>query len=175
MPSQDEGPEMSLDSEDAVVGKLGIESLDNLTDEQMYALGIEIPNMSDDVRKKLIDTLPGLQKFLEEAINAAERVSSRSIDARGDEAKLVHEAYADGRRMLMGQLSRDDLSEERRAYLIEEALKTADKQAEFARANGAAGERTAKAVANTGARYALIGAFTVLALAGGKAVISRLR
>ncbi|WP_374975035.1 hypothetical protein ACEYYH_14400 [Microbacterium trichothecenolyticum] len=155
--------------------KLGVESLDNLTDEQMYALGTEIPNMSDEVRKKLIDTVPGLQKFLEEAMNAAEQVSSRSIDARGEEAKLVHEAYADGRRILKGELSRDDLSEERRAYLIDEALKTADKQAEFARANSAAGERTAQAVANTGTRYALIGALTVFALAGGKAVFSRLR
>lgn len=166
---------MSLDSEDAVMKVLGVESLDNLTDEQMDALGIEIPNMSDEVRKKLIDTVPGLQKFLEGAMKAAEQVAAKSIDARGDEAKLVHEAYADGRRILKGELSRDDLSEERRALLVDEALKTADKQAEFARANSSAGERTAQEIANTGAKYALIGAFTVLALAGGKAVISRLR
>lgn len=166
---------MSLDSEDAVMKKLGVESLDNLTDAQMYALGMEIPDMSDDVRKKLLDTVPGLQKFLEEAINAAEQVSSKSIDARGDEAKLVHEAYADGRRILKGELSREDLSEERRAYLVDEALKTADKQAEFAQANSAAGQRTAQAMANTGTRYAVIGALTVLALAGGTAVVKRLR
>lgn len=166
---------MSLDNEDAVMKKLDVESLNDLTDEQMFALGTEVPNMSDEVRKKLIDTVPGLQQFLEGAMKAAEQVSSRSIDARGEEAKLVHEAYADGRRILKGELSRDDLSEERRTYLVDEALKTADKQAEFARANGAAGERTAQAVADTGTRYALIGALTILALASGKAVFNRLR
>lgn len=166
---------MSLDSVDAVMKKLGVESLDNLSAEQMYTLGIELPNVSDEVRKKLIDTVPGLQKFLGEAMNAAEKVASESIAARGAEAPHVHEAYKDARRILDGELKRSDLTEERRERLIEEVIKTADKQAVFAQANSAAGERTAKAVANTGLNYALLGAATALLLAGGQFAIKRLR
>jgi len=155
--------------------KLGVESLDDLTQEQMYALGAELPEMSDELRAKLIDTVPGFQAFLLDALGHVEKLAEKNVDARTAESKHVHAAYADARSIVKGELERDDLSEERRQALIDEAMRTADKQAAFAAENSTTNDRAFRAVNGAGTKYAIIGAVTALVLVGGRAVISRLR
>lgn len=165
----------SLDDADAVMKKLGVESLEILTQEQLYALGLELPEVSEELRGKLIETVPGLRTFLLDALGYQEKLAEKNVDARTAESKHVHDAYADARSIIKGELSREDLSEERRQALLDEALKTADKQAAFAAENGAANERALRGVNSAGVKYAIIATSTLFAIAGVRAVITRLR
>ncbi|WP_374461065.1 hypothetical protein [Microbacterium sp.] len=79
----------------------------------------------------------------------------------------MHEAYADARSIVKGELERDDPGEERRQALPEEAMRTADKQAAFAPENSATNDRAFRAVNGAGTKYAIIAAVTALVLVCG--------
>lgn len=166
---------MSLDSEEAVMKKLGVDSFENLTDEQVIELGLilEAASMSDELRAKIIASVPLLKELLVEGLEASERVAVKGIDARGKEAELVHAAYSQAREMIKGRVERGDLSEDAELYLIEKAIETADKERDFAAENGAASERAQERVDAATWKYGVLAAVTIVAISGVRIIAQR--
>lgn len=119
---------MSLANEDEVKKALRINTFRELSKEKMLAFAAAMPDMANEVRVKLIEQLPSFQKFALDAVGFVERAHSSTIEANEKSRTDAHEAFADVRRLIKGELDREDISEEQRRFLIETAVETADKE-----------------------------------------------
>lgn len=115
---------MSLDSEHAVKKALGIVSFDDLSNDQILALETALPDMSNEVRLSLIETVPELQRFALEAMNGLEQTLETTLDASEKSRSDLHESLADVRSVLKGELDRDGISEEHARFLVEHVVDT---------------------------------------------------
>ena len=164
---------MTLDNEEAVRSALGITSFRELSKDKMLAFAASMPDMAKEVRMKLIDQIPGFQKFALDAVSAVERVFTETMSNDDRRSERIHESLADVREAITSQLQRDDISEEHAAFLTAKLMETAlvevDSQSD-GRAHEAhqAGETRKAAVALAG-----IGLIAAIVLAGGKVALGR--
>lgn len=113
---------MTLDSEDAVKKALGISSFRELSKEKALALYAAIPDMANEVRMKLIEQIPAVQKFALDAVTAIEHTLDKTADSVDKNQVTVHDAMSDVRSVLKGELDREDISEEHRRFLVEQVV-----------------------------------------------------
>lgn len=164
---------MSLDSEDAVKKKLGVGSLKNLPKDKLLSFAAAMPEMTSDVRMKLIEQLPAFQKFAGDAVSAVENTLHKVVDSKDSGEAKVHEAFSDVRAALRDDLKRDDISEEHRSViydkLMDAAKASSDKDTE--------GKKfLAEQASETRGSVLKVAGITVIAaiiLAGGKILIEQ--
>lgn len=158
---------MSLASEDDVKKALGISSFRELSKDKMLAFAAAMPDMANEVRVKLIEQLPSFQKFALEAVSFVERAHSVTIDANEKSRADAHEAFAEVRRLIKGELDREGISDEQRRFLIETAVETADKEAAKDTENKRFLDSALKAVGVA----AGVAALAAVVFVGGKVII----
>jgi len=158
---------MSLASEDDVKKALGISSFRELSKDKMLAFAAAMPDMANEVRVKLIEQLPSFQKFALEAVSFVERAHSATIDANEKSRAGAHEAFAEVRRLIKGELDQEGISDEQRRFLIETAVETADKEA----AKDTENKRFLDSALKTVGVAAGIAALAAVVFVGGKVII----
>jgi hypothetical protein len=156
-----------LANEEAVKRALGISSFRELSKDKMLAFAAAMPDMANEVRVKLIEQLPGFQKFALDAVSAVERAFDSSLSANEHSQDQATEAFAEVRGLIKGELDRDDLREDHRQFLIRAALGTAESEA---RMDGDNKRFLAGALKTVGAT-AVIAAAAAVVLVGGRLVI----
>lgn len=164
---------MSLDSEDAVKKALGISSFREMSKEKMLAFAASMPDMAKDVRLKLIEQIPGFQKFAMDAISAAERTfkeTTSNEDKRGDR---LHDSMADIRASLKTQLDDPSISEEHSRFLNDKLIETGSIEAESQKESRAHDAQQAGETRKTVVTLAGIGLVAAIVLAGGKVMLGR--
>jgi hypothetical protein len=164
---------MTLDSEDAVKKALGINSFREMSKEKMLAFAASMPDMANEVRLKLIDQIPGFQKFALDAVNAVERTFEKTLESVDKNQEELRDSLGDIRSVIKGRLDRDGISEEHERFLVEKLLETGGMEAEQATENkkfkGEQANETRKSVL----ALAGIGLVAAVVLAGGKVMIGR--
>jgi hypothetical protein len=121
---------MSLDSEEAVKKSLGIRTFRELSKEKVLAFAATMPDMASEVRLKLVEQIPGFQQLALKAVRAVQRTYEKTVEANQHSEDQVHDAFRDVRRIIEGQLGRDDLSDEHRRILIEQIIDSAQRESD---------------------------------------------
>lgn len=144
-----------------------------MSKEKMLAFAASMPEMAKEVRMKLIEQIPGFQKFALDAINVAERTFKETLfneDKRGERLK---DSMADVRESIKTQLADPNISEEHARFLNDKLIETgtieADSQKESRAHDAKQADETRKAVV----ALAGIGLVAAIVLAGGKVMLGR--
>jgi len=164
---------MTLDSEDAVKKVLGIDSFREMSKEKMLAFAASMPDMAKEVRMKLIEQIPGFQKFALDAINVAERTFKETLSNEDKRGERLNGSMADVRESIKTQLADPNISEEHARFLNDKLIETgtieADGQKESRAHDAKQADETRKAVV----ALAGIGLVAAIVLAGGKVMLGR--
>jgi hypothetical protein len=110
---------VTLDNEDEMSKALGGEPLDKLPEARFPDLVALFPQMSDELRMKLLEEIPGLQKYALDAVNAVEETLKDTLQSNAASTQQVYDALADIRSVIKGELNRPDISDERWQILME--------------------------------------------------------
>jgi len=164
---------MSLDDEDAVKKALGINSFRELSKEKMLAFAATMPDMAQEVRLRLIEQIPGFQKFALDAINAAERTFKETLSNEDHRGERLKESMSDIRDAIKTQLADGDVSEEHARLLIDKLIETGHIEAEDQKEGRAHDAAQAGETRKSITTLAGIGLVSAIVLAGGKVILSR--
>lgn len=164
---------MSLESEDAVKKALGISSFREMSKEKMLAFAASMPEMAKEVRMKLIEQIPGFQKFAMDAINAAERTFKETMSNEDKRGERLNDSMADIREVLKTQLADESISEEHARFLNEKLLETGSIEAASQMDSRAHDAHEAAETRKTVVALAGIGLVAAIVLAGGKVMLGR--
>jgi hypothetical protein len=164
---------MSLDSEDAVKKALGINSFRELSKDKMLAFAATMPDMAQEVRLKLIEQIPGFQKFALDAINAAERTFKETLTNEDHRGERLSDSMADIRDAIKTQLADGDVTEEHARFLIDRLIETGHMEAEGQKESRAHDAAQAGETRKSVKTLAGIGLVSAIVLAGGKVMLSR--
>lgn len=164
---------MTLDSEDAVKKALGISSFREMSKEKMLAFAASMPNMANEIRVKLIEQIPGFQKFALDAVSAAERTFKETLTADEKRRGDLHASLAEIREVLKGRLDRDGISEEHERFLVDKLVETGTLEAEKDTESKKHDAQQAAETRKTAVALAGITVVAAVVLAGGKVVLGR--
>lgn len=121
---------MSLNSEDEVKKALDIDSWRNLSKDKVIKFAAMMPDMSNEVRIKIIEQFPKFKELALGALKVLEKEHESTLASNAQSQTHVHNAYQDIRKMLQDELEREDLSAEDRRILIEQLMETGEKEFE---------------------------------------------
>jgi hypothetical protein len=164
---------MSLGSEEDVKKALGIKSFRELSKEKVLALAASMPEMANEVRLKLIEQIPAVQKFALDAVNAVERTFSKTIDSDDESGKRLQESFSDIRKVIQGELDRDDISEEHRRFLMKKLLDTSKTESEKDTESKKFRAEQAAETRNSVLMIVGLAVLTAILFAGGKVIATR--
>lgn len=164
---------MTLDSEDAVKKALGISSFREMSKEKMLAFVASMPDMAKEVRIKLIEQIPGFQKFAMDAVGVAERTFKETTSIEDKRGGRLHDSMADIRGSLKSQLADENISEEHARFLNEKLLETGSVEAESHKSSRTHVAEQASETRKAVVALAGIGLVAAVVLAGGKVMLGR--
>lgn len=164
---------MTLDSEDAVKKALGISSFREMSKEKTLALWASLPDVGKEVRLKLIEQIPGVQKFALDAIAAVRGTFEKSLDTNNESREQLHESLGQVRKVIEGRLEREGLSEEHERFLIERLIETGNLEAEKDSENKAFIAHEADHSRKAAFAIAGLGVVAAVVFAGGKIMLDR--
>ena len=164
---------MSLDSEEDVKNALGIKSFRELSKDKVLALAASMPDMANEVRLKLIEQIPAIKKFALEAVGAIERSFTKTMDLDAEESRGLRESLDDIRKVIQGELQRDEISEQHRVFLVNALAETTETEARNITEGRKYRADQAQATRNSILVIVGIAVLTAVLFAGGKASVTR--
>lgn len=153
---------MTLDSENDLTRRLEVGALDSVTDEQLPLVIRLVPEMSNELRGKLFDLVPGLTEYAIQSMKEIEATLQTTLGATGKEQSELHESFGELRAILAGRLRREDISEGHAEFIIEKLMEAqrmeTDQKSESATliADQANATRRAKVVEAAGPFLAIV-------------------
>ena len=113
---------MTLTNEDEFRKKLGVSSLRAVPEEKLPQVVSLLPEMSDELRLKVIEQVPGFMQFALDAMKAVEETLGTTIAANAKEQTELHESFGDLRHILGARLDRPDISEKHAEFIIDKLI-----------------------------------------------------
>jgi hypothetical protein len=113
---------MTLSSEDEILKKLDLPSLKATLPDKFPEILLLIPEMSDELRLKVLDQVPGFMQFSLESMKTLEETLQTTTAAIGSEQKQLHDSFADLRRILAGRLQTPGISESHAEFIIDKRV-----------------------------------------------------
>ena len=110
---------MTLRTEDWFNEQMGVANIHDVQPAQFPSVISCIPEMSDELRVKVLDQVPGFRQYAIEAMKAVEETLETTTGAIGKEQTELHESFMSLRQILAGRLKRDGISEEHERYIID--------------------------------------------------------
>ena len=164
---------MTLGSEDAVKKVLGIDSFREMSKEKMLAFAASMPDMAKEVRMKLIEQIPGFQKFALDAINVAEQTFKETLSYEDKRGERLNDSMADVRESIKTQLADPNISEEHARFLNDKLIETGTIEANSQKESRAHDVKQADETRKSVVALAGIGLVAAIVLAGGKVMLGR--
>jgi hypothetical protein len=112
------GARVTLDSQDALIKRLGVPSLGDVTPDQFPEIITLIPEMSDELRKIVLELVPGFEAYALEAMKAVKDTLATTTAAIGKEQTELNESFGHLQQILAGRLARDETSEQHAEFII---------------------------------------------------------
>ena len=113
---------MKLDNEDALLKKLDVPSLKATLPEKFPEILLLIPELSDELRLKVLEQVPGFMQFSLESMKTLEETLQTATAAIGNEQKQLHDSFADLRRILADRLQTPGISESHAEFVIDKMI-----------------------------------------------------
>lgn len=110
---------MTLDNQDEVAKALGVPSLEGLSTENVTELVELLKEMPEDLQLQIIKSNPELQKYALEAVAAVEDDLRATLLAINTNNQQAFAALAEIREVIAGEISKEDISDERWRYLMD--------------------------------------------------------
>lgn len=119
---------MKFENEKQIKDALGIDSWRNLSKEKIIKFAAMMPDMDKEVMMKIIDQFPEFRLFANDVLKNIEIAFTETMDANNENQKAIHSAFVELRRILEGQLEKDEISFEEKKYIIDKLLECIDKE-----------------------------------------------
>jgi len=113
---------MTLDSDDAFKTRMKVSSFKDVTPEMFPEVITLIPEMSDELRQKVLELVPGLEQYALEAMKAVQYTLETTVAAIGTEQTQLNESFGDLQQILAGRLGREGISEKHAEFIIEKLV-----------------------------------------------------
>lgn len=113
---------MTLDSEDKIAKAIDEPSLDNVPEAKLPALVDLFPQIPDDLQLQLMKKNPELQKYALQAVAAVEDTLRATLASNDPSTQQAFDALTEIRRVIAGELNKDNISDERWRFLIEKLI-----------------------------------------------------
>lgn len=143
---------MTLSNGDELAKAVGETSPESIPEAKYPDVVALIPEMSDELRAKLFDLIPGLLQFSLDAMSATEETLKTTLGANAEDQAELSASFSELQAIVKGRLERDGISEEHERFLFDYLMKLQDKRIGSSRenkqfiANEAAAARRAKMV-----------------------------
>jgi hypothetical protein len=121
---------MSLNPEDEIKKALEIDSWRNLSKDKVIKFAAMMPDMDKDVMRKIIEQFPQFKEFAVATLNVLQKEHESTLESNAQSQERVHNALHEVREILQHELEREGLSAEDRRFLIEQVIRTGDKEFE---------------------------------------------
>lgn len=115
---------------------LGVDSLENLSEENIERFGVMMPDMNEEVALAIIAQYPQFTKFAGRVVQSVERAHEATVQSNADGEARHQEIQLEVLKILQGQLDRDLPAEERirvTDYVKDISDKSFDKDSESKR------------------------------------------
>ena len=114
-----------FNDEQSVMQKLGISSWRNLSKDKFMNFVSMMPEMSDEVRIKIIEQLPQFAKLCTEGLDTAKEAFTKVLDKNDKTTTALVNEIGLIRDSIAKELDKDDLSSEDRRFIIEQLMEIA--------------------------------------------------
>lgn len=121
---------VGFENEEDVKRALGIGSWRSLSKDKVMRFATEMPKMSEAVLLKIIQQFPKFKELALDTLSILEREHRSTLESNSQSQERSHNAFQEIRRLLEGELSREDLSEEDRRFIIGRIMETGDREFE---------------------------------------------
>jgi len=112
-------------SDDEVKKALGIDSFRNLSRENVMRFAAMMPDMDKEVALKIVEQFPEFKAFALDAVGVMERMQQNALASNSESQVNVHQAWADVRAILKGQLDDPELAAEQKREILDLIMETA--------------------------------------------------
>jgi len=109
---------MTLDGDDAFNERMKVTSFKDVTPEMFPEVIALFPEMTDELRQKVLGLVPGLEQYALEAMKAVQDTMETTVTAIGKEQTELNESFGNLQQILAGRLGRDDISEQHAEFII---------------------------------------------------------
>jgi hypothetical protein len=113
---------MTLNNDDELLKKLNVPSLKAALPESFPEILLLIPEMSNELRIKVLDQVPGFMQFSLDSMKTLEETLQTTAAAIGSEQKQLHDSFADLRRILAERLQTPGISESHAEFVIDKMI-----------------------------------------------------
>ncbi|MEU3567682.1 hypothetical protein AB0E96_04500 [Kitasatospora sp. NPDC036755] len=159
---------MENENEARIKRALGIPSWRHLSKDKVVNFVAAMPEMSTEVRLKLIEKLPVFKDLAKNSVDAMVEAHKSTLSANEKSQEHFHQASRQHRDALQKDLDRDDLSWEQRLSLHEFFQHNVDQEAQKDSENKPFLERTSRTVTvGAGAAMVLVAVFAGARIMGG--------
>lgn len=114
-------------SEEKVLKKLGIEDFRHLTKAKVIKLASMLNEMDPEVAKKALEQFPEFAKTSKEILEDYREVLNKGFESNDKSVESVYDTYSVIIQSLQTELDKEDLSFEKKKYIIEQMKDVADK------------------------------------------------
>lgn len=141
---------VALNSGDELAKAVGESSVENIPASKYPDVVVMIPEMSDELRARLFELVPGLLQYSLDAMNATEETLKTTLAANAQDQAELSASFDKLQAIAEGRIQRGELSEEHERFLFDYLMKLQDKRVDTSRenkqfiANEAAATRRAK-------------------------------
>ena len=104
---------------------LGIDSFRNLSKENVMKFAAMMPDMDREVALKIIEQFPEFKAFALDAVGVMEKMQENALASNSESQAHVHQALADVRAILKGQLDDSELTWEQKKEILDLIMETA--------------------------------------------------
>ena len=113
---------MTISNEHQFNERFDVSSLRSVPSEKLPLVVASVSEMSDELRLKVIDQVPGFMAFALEAMSAVQDTFETTIGSISKEQTELQESFGDLRHILSGRLNRDEISEAHAEFVIEKLV-----------------------------------------------------
>ncbi len=110
---------MEYANEDELKQRMNIDSWRNLSKDKFIAFVSDLPNMSDEVAKKVIEQFPDFKTLVLGSLEHVQQQAEGAVGVNWKSQKKVHKAFAQYREMLSRELDRENVTTEDRFRILQ--------------------------------------------------------
>lgn len=144
--------------------KLGLDSIKDLSLDQMPQFLQEIPSLSKESVMAIVASLPNFKELVTGSLDQVQKGANSVLSANWKSQKKVHTAFAEYRRMIDRELERERLDPEERYHLLGLVMEAIEKEKEMNAGHQEFALSAVKTVAVAGAAIGTVAIATVAAL-----------
>lgn len=155
---------MKYKNENDIKKALGVESLENLSQEEIQRFSMMMPDMDRELAYKIVGQIPEFTSFALGTVNAMQKTAEAAYAHDREGQARVHDAWEQIREILSRELDKDELSWEQKQYYTDLVMETGRQQS----ATLGEGRQWSKDIYKLIPTFSYVALLATMVLIGGK-------